>query len=174
MADKGGNGRAQSIPWSEEDKMGLVVRLLYHQGPIKWDGFEITTGHSQLAAGGVLHRLKKKYVGVAADGETAATKNDEAKPKATVKKGRKPAKKTEDLETEVKDDEADEESAADAPVEKKKRGRKPSKKAIESQELPKVTVTEASTDSKGKKRTQSKTPGAEPKSKKAKTEVEEA
>lgn len=151
-------------------QLSLVVRLLYHQGPIKLDGFDARTGHSQAAVGGILDRLKKKYVTDAA-GEapaTAATKDDDPKPKAE-KKGKKSTKKAK------KDVEEADEEPADAPVEKKKRERKPSKKATESTEpaKSKTPAPEASTESKGgKKRSKSKNPGAEPKAKKAKTEVE--
>jgi hypothetical protein len=59
----------------------LLVRLLYHQGPINWDGFEIKTGHSHRATQGILDRLKKQYI-------TDVDKNNaEASVPRTPKKG---------------------------------------------------------------------------------------
>jgi hypothetical protein len=40
----------------------LLVRLLYHQGTVNWEGFELETAHSLHATQGLLKRLRKQYL----------------------------------------------------------------------------------------------------------------
>lgn len=168
----------------------MVVRLLFHQGPVKWDGFDIRTGHSQRAAQSVLDRLKKQFV--AANGE--ATKDTAIGEGIKKPNGKKSGKVKSEVNTsdseqvqnlkaagkkskKEKNTETQEEvEAAEAGSEKKKRERHPSKKATEARSSEtvksKTPAPEASTEAKSKKRSKSKTPGAEPAGKKAKTEAE--
>lgn len=152
-------------------QLSLVVRLLYHQGPIKWDGFDIRTAHSKRAVGGVLERLKKQYVTAAGESVAGIKEDKFVDGKVKAKKGKKSAK-----EAVTRAEEEEDVETADTPVEKKKRERKPSKKAAEAGSSEpaesKTPAPEASTETKSKKRSRSKTSGADSKGKKVKTEVE--